>query len=166
MRVNFLLLGLILLLVSSVTGCGQSYTEQAIDLAYEAGHAEGYDAGSHAGYEEGYGNALASIQDQITDLESQLTNALTTIESLENDRAIRQKYIAFLNVFFEGIEYQGVNLRTWKDKIEEKAEITGDTSLIMSVEKILNADNEINWTMWWGAITRSIARLSLTALYE
>lgn len=54
MKVNFLLLGLIFLLVSSVIGCGQSYTEQDVDLAYEAGHAEGYDAGSHAGYKLGY----------------------------------------------------------------------------------------------------------------
>lgn len=54
MKVNFLLLGLILLLVSSVIGCGQSYTEQDVDLAYEAGHADGYDAGSHAGYKLGY----------------------------------------------------------------------------------------------------------------
>ncbi|MBA7653175.1 hypothetical protein ES703_61018 [subsurface metagenome] len=51
----FLFLALALLLVASVVGCGESYTQEDLDAAYEAGHAEGYDAGSHAGYKVGYG---------------------------------------------------------------------------------------------------------------
>ena len=48
-------LGLVLLLVGSIVGCGESYTQEDLDAAYETGHTEGYDDGSHAGYEVGYG---------------------------------------------------------------------------------------------------------------
>ena len=63
----FLLLGLALLLITSVVGCTQSSTEAALDAAFKTGqavgqavghaegHADGYDAGSHAGYKVGYG---------------------------------------------------------------------------------------------------------------
>ena len=51
----FLLLALTLFLIASVVGCGESYKQEDLDAAYEAGHAEGYDAGSHAGYKVGYG---------------------------------------------------------------------------------------------------------------
>ena len=49
---RLLIIGLILLLITSVVGCG--YTEQDLDEAYEAGYAEGYDAGAHDGYKLGY----------------------------------------------------------------------------------------------------------------
>ena len=51
----FLFLTLAFLLIASVVSCGESYTQEDLDAAYEAGHAEGYDAGSHAGYKVGYG---------------------------------------------------------------------------------------------------------------
>jgi len=51
---SILPIGLVLLLTSSVIGCGESYTQEDLDAAYETGHAEGYDDGSHAGYKVGY----------------------------------------------------------------------------------------------------------------
>jgi len=60
-----LLLGLVLLLGSSVIGCSQRYTQEELDAAREAGYAEGYNVGladlesakkeaTKQGYDKGY----------------------------------------------------------------------------------------------------------------
>lgn len=68
-----LVMGIAILLISSVVGCGESYTQEDLDTAYEAGHAEGYDAGSHAGYKLGYaegkGAGLAELESAIQEAE-------------------------------------------------------------------------------------------------
>lgn len=51
---KLLLISLILLLISSVVSCSPSYTQEDLDAAYKAGHADGYDAGAHDGYKVGY----------------------------------------------------------------------------------------------------------------
>jgi len=60
-------LGLVLLLVGSIVGCGESYTKEDLDVAYGTGHAEGYEAGSLEGYKVGYTEGKAA---GLTELES------------------------------------------------------------------------------------------------
>jgi len=67
-----LILALLLLCFISLTfvGCGETYTQDDIDRAYDKGHAEGYDTGYNkghaegydAGYEKGYADALAETE--------------------------------------------------------------------------------------------------------
>lgn len=52
---SILLIGLVLLLASSVIGCGQAYTKEDIDAAFQEGYAAGYDAG----YDRGFAAGLA-----------------------------------------------------------------------------------------------------------
>ena len=49
-----LFVGLILLLASSVVGCGESYTQEDLDAAYIEGRNAGLIEGHRAGYNEGY----------------------------------------------------------------------------------------------------------------
>ena len=67
---SILLVGLVLLLASSVSGCAPSPTEQGLQEAYQKGHADGYEAGFTAGlastpqdvnaaYRDGYNAGLA-----------------------------------------------------------------------------------------------------------
>ena len=51
---SILLIGLVLLLASSVIGCGQAYTKEDLDAAREAGYAQGHTAGYTEGFEVGY----------------------------------------------------------------------------------------------------------------
>jgi len=55
----FLLLGLILLLTSSVIGCGESYTQEELDAAIIEGRNAGLIEGHRAGYNEGYDTGKA-----------------------------------------------------------------------------------------------------------
>jgi len=59
----FLLQALTLLLIASVVGCGESYTQEDLDAAREAGYSEGYATGKaegyDAGYDKGYNTGLA-----------------------------------------------------------------------------------------------------------
>jgi len=62
----FLFQVLTLLLVASVVGCGESYTQEDLDAAYEAGYAEGYDTGYKAGYNDGLSHATdAPTKDEL-----------------------------------------------------------------------------------------------------
>ncbi|MFC1862163.1 MBL fold metallo-hydrolase [Chloroflexota bacterium] len=71
---SILLVGSVLLLAGSVTGCATSYTEEDVDAArevgYNAGFTEGYAAGKTAGYAEGYtkGKVVGQIQRDLRDL--------------------------------------------------------------------------------------------------
>ncbi len=58
-----LLAGLVLLLIASVVGCGECYTQEDLDVAYERGQAEGYDDGYEAGDLEGYKVGYAKGKD-------------------------------------------------------------------------------------------------------
>ena len=80
----FLLLGLALLLIASVVGCGESYTQEDLDAAYETGHAEGYEAGSLEGYKVGYAEGkdvgLAELESAQATL--QIDNVPPAIEQI------------------------------------------------------------------------------------
>ena len=71
---SILVIGLVLLLASSVVGCALSYTQEDLDAAYEVGHAEGYDAGlaelesakqgaEKLGYDKGYNSGYEAGYD-------------------------------------------------------------------------------------------------------
>ena len=49
----FLVVSLVLL-VGLAIGCGQSYTEDNLDAAYQEGYEQGFLDGYEAGWEEGY----------------------------------------------------------------------------------------------------------------
>ncbi len=51
---SFLLIGLVLLLLTSVVGCGASYSQQDLDEAWQAGHDEGYKDGENQFNQEAY----------------------------------------------------------------------------------------------------------------
>ena len=134
----------------TLVGCGQSYTEEDINISYEEGYAEGYDIGC--------GDTFAPIQDQITGLESQLVSAQATIEAIENDRAIRQNYNIFLNTLFSDVIYDHL---AWKIELEEKAEATGDSRLIASVDKLFRDKHgeDMDYSVWWVIVRHCLTRL-------
>lgn len=75
---SILLVGLVLLLASSVVACGKCYTQEDLDAAREEGYAQGYDigyaAGKTVGYAEGYNDGLAKGEAKKEEAKTQAYN--------------------------------------------------------------------------------------------
>jgi len=101
----FLFIGLMLLLMGSVVGCSESYTEEDLDAAYTEGRNTGIVRGRQAGYDEGYKVGYAEGKDAgLAELESELASTQQTLASTQTELASTKQALAKVQEELEDAE--------------------------------------------------------------